>query len=162
MNKIFLFILFIFFYKPLFSLEILCKFEEVYYNGQTNNGFILIKENKLRYEYAAKNLFGLLLIEEQLYYYDNFDYKNIKKTNQNKELVTQLLEIFKKYPNIDNSYTVENFDIAIEKSKSAEFIYRLFVKSEKLNLSIYFNDCSEEPINDIFFKKNPVIRYYLK
>lgn len=161
MYKIF-FIIFIFFYKPILGLELLCKFEEVYLNGQTNNGFLLLKENKLRYEYAAQNLFGLLLVDNDLYYYDNFNYKNIKKTNQNKELVIELLQIFKTYPNIDTSYTVDTFDISIEKSKSSDFIYRLFVKSQKLNLSIYFNDCLEEPINDIFFQKNPVVKYYLK
>ena len=49
----------IFFILNAHSLEIECRFEEVYSDSTVQNGFLLIKGDKLRYEYYSENLFTL-------------------------------------------------------------------------------------------------------
>lgn len=142
------------------SIEYSCKFEEVYLDGQINNGFLLIKEDNLRYEYFAQNLYGLVLSKDELFYYDNKNLSNVKKTNQNKNLLKTVIEILNKYPNIDNSYEINNYKINIEKSSQSNFVYRLAISSQQLNMSIYFNDCKKTMISDIFFQIKPIIKYY--
>ena len=39
------------------SLEFSCDFEEVHANGTVNQGIVLLKQDKLRYEYLNKDLF---------------------------------------------------------------------------------------------------------
>lgn len=145
---------------PLMTFEYSCKFEEVYLDGHTNNGFLLIKENNLRYEYFNSNLYGLVLLNDDLFYYDNKNLSNIKKTNQSKNLLKTLVDILNKYPNIEDSYEVNDYKINIEKSNQINFIYRLAISSKQLNMSIYFNDCKKIMISDIFFQTKPVIKFY--
>ena len=52
------------FYKNLFSIELACNFEEVYQNGEIQQGIILIKDDKLRYQYNSKNLYTIIRNQE--------------------------------------------------------------------------------------------------
>ena len=51
----------------LYSLELKCTFEEVYSDGSVQNGFFLIKDNKLRYEYNSENLFTIFHNNERFF-----------------------------------------------------------------------------------------------
>ena len=42
------------------ALEIVCNFEEVYQNGDSQSGVMLIKNDKLRYQYDKKELYTLI------------------------------------------------------------------------------------------------------
>ena len=46
-----LFLIFLMNINSLFALEIKCNFEEVYQNGDNQIGSILIKNDKIRYQY---------------------------------------------------------------------------------------------------------------
>lgn len=148
------------FVKNSFALEMKCKFEEVYLNGQTTNGFILIKNENLRYEYFDKKLFGLIYKENQLFQFDNSKINNVRKINQQKELFESLHNLFKNYPNISNEYKINEYTINIFNSNVSNFIQRISIKSKKLNLSLYLVDCKKTSISDIFFNVSPAIRYY--
>lgn len=160
MIKIFYTLLLFMIGSPLMAIEYSCKFEEVYLDGQINNGFLLIKKNNLRYEYFNKNLYGLVLINDDLFYYDNKNLSNVKQTNQNKDLLKKVIDLLNEYPNIQDAYKINQFEISIEKSNQLNFIYRLAISSKQLNMSIYFNDCKPTEVSDIFFQTRPVIKYY--
>ena len=74
------------------SLEIECKFEEVYSDSSVQNGFLLIKGDKLRYEYYSKNLFTLFHNNNHEAVKNN-DIKVINKISQNTEIIEELLYI---------------------------------------------------------------------
>ena len=162
MNKIFYFsfLVFIYFSNLLNALEISCSFEEVYKNGETNNGFLLINGSNFRYEYFKDNLYGLILTKNELFYFEKKNMSNVRKTNQNKSLVISLLNIFETFPNISESYSIDGMNIGVKKNSSKNFIHRISIQSNKINMSIFFYDCKNTLIDNLFFKTSPVIRYY--
>ena len=162
MNKIFYltFIVFIYFSNLLNALEISCSFEEVYKNGESNNGFLLINGSNFRYEYFKDNLYGLILKNNDLFYFEKKNMSNARKTNQNKMLISSLLKIFESFPNINESYSIDGMNISVKKNVSKNFIHRISIQSNKLNMSIFFYDCKNTLVDNLFFKTSPVIRYY--
>ena len=67
MKKLMLFILIFSLHSNLIAKKIYCQFEEVYQNGETQQGQIFLSDEKLRYEYFDKNLFTLLFVNENLF-----------------------------------------------------------------------------------------------
>jgi len=59
----------------LYSFELKCTFEEVYSDGSVQNGFFLIKDKKLRYEYNSENLFTIFHNNERFFMVKNNFYK---------------------------------------------------------------------------------------
>ena len=55
------------------------------------------------------------------------------------------------YPSFQNSYLFKDKEIKFENNESSQFIKRLVIKSPKLNMSIYFNDCKEKEISNQLF-----------
>lgn len=157
----FIFLLFasLLFYKPLFSKSIKCEFEEVYKDKSTQRGFFLLKDKRLRYQYYDEKLFTLVYSNQGLYFAKNTDYQNIEEYESSKTIIPTLFEIYKDFPNIKNNYNLNDYEIIIEKNSENNFIKRLGVKSMKINLSIYFIDCEFKPINDLFFKVDPLFKY---
>lgn len=149
----------LFFYTPSFSENIKCEFEEVYMDSSIQKGFFLLKDNKLRYQYYDEKLFTLVYINQTLYFAKNNDYQNVEQYESAKTVIPTLFEIYKDFPNIQNTYNLNDYEINIEKNSKNNFIKRLGVKSNKVNLSIYFIDCQFKPINDLFFKVEPLFNY---
>ena len=145
-------LIFIFFFKTfnLFAIEVKCNFEEVYQNGETQQGIFFIKEDKLRYEYSNKNLFSIISNNNSFYLINLRNTSSVQKLNENTKLLEKLIKISLKYPNINNYYEDNGFKINIEKSQ-IKFIKRVSVRSNDLNMSINIFDCSFEKINNKYF-----------
>ena len=65
------------------ALEFSCDFEEVHSNGTVNQGVVLLKKDKLRYEYHNDDLFIIFVEGEETYLFD-------KKTNTSKNIKNNL------------------------------------------------------------------------
>ena len=101
----------------MFAIEVKCNFEEVYQNGETQQGIFLIKKDKLRYEYSNKNLFSIISNNNNFYLINLRNTSSVQKLDENTKLLEKLIKISLKYPNIDNYYEDNGFKINIEKSQ---------------------------------------------
>ena len=136
--------------------EFKCNFEEVYSNGEIQPGLLLIKKDKLRYEYLKKELFTLLFVNNKIFSIDNRDRKKAHVIEDQNNLINDIMKIYADFPNIKKSYVKNGkvFDIEISKEN---FIKRLAIKSNSLNLSIYFFDCLRGDIENKYFNFNPLM-----
>ena len=162
MNKITttIFLLTIFFMSfSLNSLEFSCDFEEVHANGTVNQGIVLLKEDKLRYEYLNKDLFIIFVDGKETYLFDKKKQK-VKNIKQNLDAIQTIMKLADKFPNIENDFEENNIKIQIEFNQNNNFIKRISIDSKRARLSLYLNNCLlDKPINNIFFKFNPVFKY---
>ena len=126
-----------------------CKFEEVYQNGDIQQGIILIKDNDVRYQYNDVELYTIIVKGENFILIDN-KYKNLQTLNENIDIFKILVDALKNYPNIENQYKNENALVNIERSSSS-FIKRISLISKDVNLSLNFMDCVELNINNEYF-----------
>ena len=144
-------ILFIFF--PLnfsFALEVKCNFEEVYQNSDIQQGIFFIKDRMLRYQYYDQDLFTIISKNNNFYLVNNRS-KTVQKINEKTEYLETLIKIISDFPNINDTYKSTNMTIKIEKSKS-QFIKRVSINSEELNLSINIMNCKYKEIKKIYFR----------
>jgi hypothetical protein len=65
--------------------------------------------------------------------------------------------IYNDYPNIEEFYEFKKMKFILEKSQEHNFLKRMSVISNKLNLSIFFNNCENIEIDKKFFKERLVI-----
>jgi len=162
MNKIITITFLIIFFFTSFSLnslEFSCDFEEVHTNGTVNQGVVLLKEDKLRYEYLNKNLFIIFVDGQETYLFDKKKQK-IKNIKQNLDAIRIIMKLANKFPNIENDFEENDLKIKIEFNKNINFIKRISIDSKRARLSLYLNNCLlDKPINNIFFKFNPVFKY---
>lgn len=158
MSKIFI-ILNIFFFSNAYSLELRCLFEEVYTDSSIQNGFFLVKDDKLRYEYHSENLFTLFHNHDQFFLVKNNDKEIINSINKNTEIIEELLKIASKYPNLENEYLSSDITIKLEKNLKGNFYKRISIASPQVNMSIYLNECMIEKIKDKYFSHNPFFEY---
>lgn len=149
----------LFFITNLYSLELKCNFEEVYTDGTVQGGFFLIKNQKLRYQYNAQNLFTIFHNHGQFYLVKNNDKEVINKLDENTEIVEELLNIANKYPQIENEYKSNDIAIKLEKELKGDFFKRISIITPKVKLSVYLNNCQNVAINDRFFTHNPFFDY---
>jgi len=126
-----------------------CQFEEVYQNGDIQQGIILIKDNDVRYQYDDVELYTIIVKGENFILIDN-KYKNLQTLNENIDIFKILVDALKNYPNIENQYKNENALVNIERSSSS-FIKRISLISKDVNLSLNFMDCVELNINNEYF-----------
>jgi hypothetical protein len=155
----FLFFIPFFFISNLSALELKCNFEEVYADGSIQNGYFLIKSQKLRYEYSTERLFTIIYNNNQSFLIRNNDRQIINKISENTEIIEELLNISKKYPDIETEYIVDDLIIKIEKALMGDFIKRILINSPKIKVSIYFNDCHKTKIQNKYFSHNPFFEY---
>lgn len=142
-----------------YSKSMKCQFEEVYKTGEVNFGKLYIQENKLRYEYEEDNLYTIIYdFYGNLYSVLNDNNKKIQAIERNKNLFTTLINLTKDYPNIPNKLLLEGMEINIENSQNSKFIKRIAVKSDQLNVSIFFYDCIAQEINHKLFIVSPFIK----
>ena len=144
--------LILFFLKinSVYALEVKCNFEEVYGNGEVQQGLFFLKNQKLRYEYFDKNLFTIIAKNKNFFLINQSHNNNVSKINKNTEILDAFMNIASEYPNIKNKYRYNDAIIIIEKSSNS-FIKRISINAENLNLSINLIDCNFEKIHDNYF-----------
>ena len=158
MIKFLIFLHFIF-VTNLYSLELKCTFEEVYSDGSVQNGFFLIQDKKLRYEYNSENLFTIFHNNERFYLVKNNDKEVINTLKENTEIIRELLNIANNFPNIEEEYMSEDLNIKLEKNANGDFFKRISIASTKVKMSIYLNNCENSKINSRYFIHNPFFDY---
>ena len=143
----------------LYALEFSCDFEEVHSNGTVNQGIVLLKKDKLRYEYHDEDLFIIFVEGEQTYLFD-------KKTNTSKNIKNNLdsiqiiMKLANQFPYIKKDFKEKDTHIKIELNSQNNFIKRISIDSKRARLSLYLKNCIlDKTINNIFFKFNPVFEY---
>ena len=150
--------LFLLIYKISFSLEMSCVFEEVYQNGEIQQGFFLIKDDKFRYEYYSKNLFTIIHNQNLFFLIENRNKSEYFKLTENTQILEAILNVIKDYPNFEKDYYFEDIKIGIETSNK-NIIKRIIILSNENNLSVYINDCDFSPIKNLFFTYSPLFEY---
>lgn len=154
------FIIYLLFTLNTYAIEVFCKFEEVYVDGTTQQGFFLIKDELLRYQYNNKALYTIFKNEDGFYLVENQDKSKFRRVNNNTEILQELIQLGKIYPNIQENYYLQDKEIILFKSKQINFLKRLVIKSDNLNLSVYFKDCKLQTIHKSYFRHRPVIEYH--
>lgn len=156
----YIFISYFFSIKLSVALEGQCRFEEVYKNGETTSGLLIASNEKIRYEYFDPNLFTIIYSDQKVYLINNKFYEKSELINDSRaHLFKKLASIALIYPNIEENLKFDDLLIDIEKSTNVLFPKRIGIKSNKINLSIYLYDCTSKPINQLFFKINPMFEY---
>ena len=148
MKKIILFSLF--YFNSLFAVELKCNFEEVYKNGEVQEGLIMLKDDMLRYQYLKDSLYTIISKNNKFYLIRN-DSKTVQKLSENTSLLESFINLASDYPDIEDMYTYEDVVVKVERS-SAKFIKRLSIKSDAVNLSINIFNCKFEQIDKKYFK----------
>ena len=148
MKKIILIILFPLNY--LFAIEATCNFEEVYQNGEIQQGVFLIKNQMFRYQYYDQYLFTIISKKNNYYLVKN-NTKTVQKIDKNTDTIQALVDIISDFPNLKDTYNYNKSIIKIEHS-SNKFIKRVSIISEKLNLSINVLNCNFDKIEKKYFK----------
>lgn len=152
--------LFVFFniFKNIYAIELFCKFEEVYKNGDIQQGIFLVKDDKFRYEYNSKNLYTIIHNQNIFLLIENRDTTKFLKIDKNTEVLEAILKIIQDYPDFKNNYHLDNATIKLEFNNNRS-IKRIVVLSNKINLSVYINDCESILIKNMYFSYSPFFRY---
>ena len=146
-----LLIIFLFLTNLSFAVEVSCNFEEVYGNGDTQQGILLLKNQNLRYEYYDKELYTIIARDENFFLIHRAHKNNVQKITENTILLETFINISSEYPNIKKNYMIEDIKIMIEKSAD-KFIKRISVNSDSVNVSINLVDCNFNNIDRKYFK----------
>ena len=92
--------------KLIAAQDISCRFEEVYSNGQTQEGHILYTKNKIRYQYLRDDLFSIFYSKLWKWKVLKNDTKQeINISQKNLELMMKVKDIFDDFPNIEKIYS---------------------------------------------------------
>lgn len=159
--KYFLFILFLF-SKNLLALEVSCLFEEVHQSGDAHQGYLIVKNDKFRYQYFSQNLYTIIYKENLFFYVENRDKTKYFKITKETEILEAIVKIINDFPNIKNEYYLKDNLIKVEYSKTEKIIKRIIVFSNQINMSVYLKDCKYIPIKDLYFSWSPFWDYRLK
>jgi len=141
-----------------YTKPITCSFEEVYENGEQQQGYFFFQNNKIRYEYLNKNLYTILFINNNFYLIENLDRKKIQLVPENNTAFPILSEIFLSFPNLKQTYKNKDYEVNIEESSNI-FLKRVVIKSIDMNVSIYFINCNNDNLNEELFNFNPFLEY---
>lgn len=148
-----------FFYNITLSSQLKCNFQEVYQDGQIQNGILFLGSNQIRYQYNDEKLFTLIYHNNEiLYSVSNQNSSELDQINHNKEIFKTILDI-KDNNNISETLHLDGMQVDIEKNKKDKFVKRLAIKSKDLNMSIFFIDCIEKEIDKKLFYVNPFYEY---
>ena len=144
-------IIFLFISNLSFAVEVSCNFEEVYGNGDTQQGILLLKNQNLRYEYYDKELYTIIARDENFFLIHRAHKNNVQKITENTILLETFINISSEYPNIKKNYIIDDIKIMIEKSVN-KFIKRISVNSDSVNVSINLMNCNFNNIDRKYFK----------
>lgn len=136
----------------------ICNFEEVYKNGQIQQGFFLLKDKELRYEYTNHNLYKIFFLNEKIFVIENQNPSKFQELNTEGSVIPIIFDIYKDFPKFKKKYHKKGYKILVEKNNN-NFIKRLSIQSSRVNVSIYFIDCISEEIDEKYFRIKPVLEY---
>jgi len=139
------------------GIEMRCDFEEVYLDGSVQQGILLLKEDKIRYQYKDLNLYTLLY-SDHLYLVQNQDRNGFQKLEEKSFLFKEIINIFSDFPNFNETYRKDDLYIKVDKS-SDHFIKRIGIISNDVTLSINILNCKNERIFDRYFRHFPLEPY---
>ena len=137
--------------NSLFAIEVKCNFEEVYQNGEVQQGVFFLKGKALRYQYHGEDLYTIIAKNNYYYLVNNFNTNTVHKVTENTELIKNFIEISSNFPDIENQYDKDGLKVKIEKSNK-KFIKRISIQSDKMNLSINLINCTFDNINKKYFR----------
>ena len=120
---------------------------------------LFIKEDKLRYEYLDQNLYTIIVKNKEYFLILNNHKDSFSKLEENTEMIDEISNILLDFPNI-KIYTQEHYTYIIEKN-SNNFIKRVAIKSNDLNISINIFNCETKAIEDKYFMHFPLRKYPL-
>ena len=156
--KLFLILFFLFWSLKAYSLSIKCDFEEIYQTGEIQQGFFLLKNKNLRYEYFNKNLYTILYLDNRLFVSENTNRLKTQIIENRDTVLPYIMKIYDDFPDIKKHYSINNYDINID-TNNDNFIKRIGINSNELKLSIYFINCKKKNLLDKYFDFNPIINY---
>ena len=136
----------------------ICNFEEVYKNGQTQQGFFLLNDKKLRYEYSNYDLYKIFFLNEKIFVIENKNPSKFQELSTEGSVIPIIFDIYKDFPNFKKNYRKNGYRIIVEKNNN-KFIKRLSIQSSRVNVSIYFIDCVLGKINEKYFRIKPLSEY---
>ena len=145
--------------KNLFAMEISCIFEEVHQNGDSHQGYLIVKDKKFRYQYLSNNLYTIIHKEDLFFYIENRDKSKYFKINESTEVLEAVVEIINDFPDVKNEYFLKDAHIKVEYSKSEKIIKRIIILSNQINMSVYLKDSKYDPIKNIYFSWSPFWEY---
>ena len=143
--------------NSLFAVEVTCNFEEVYKNGEVQEGILMLKNNLLRYQYTKDSLFTIISKQNQFYMIKN-DSKVVQKISKNTESLINFMKMASDFPNINDTYRDNNLVIKVEKSE-INFIKRLSIQSDEVNLSVNIFNCNFDKVDKKYFKHFNFVEY---
>ena len=139
-----------------FAFDINCKFEEVYADSSVQNGTLLISDEDMRYQYDDQNLFTIFKKKDNFFFVEHVNKASFKKLSSEKALVLSNFSIIaKEFPDINDRYFFDDMTISLELKNNYNFVHRISILSNALNMSIYFYDCKKEKIDNKFFQYFP-------
>lgn len=154
--RVLIFILFFLGMSPLNAIQVFCDFEEVYSNGDVQNGLILVNEQKIRYEYLDPALYTIFANKELFFLVEN---NSTEVFHQIKDEDLGFFQEIKKnistFPNVESSYENKDYKVKFELNYDKSFFKRVSVNSKSLSMSIYFNNCKKKIIENIYFRHSP-------
>ena len=89
---------------------------------------------------------------------ENRDTTKFFKIDKDTEVLEAILKIINDYPDFKNNYYLDDASIKLEFTND-NFIKRIALLSDKINLSIYINDCETPIIKNIYFSYSPFFKY---
>jgi len=145
-----LILLFSFYLNSLHAIEVTCNFEEVYKNGDVQEGVLMLSNSFLRYQYTKENLFTIISKQNQFYLVRN-DSKVVQKLSENTKSLENFMNLASDYPDINDTYKDNDLIINVEKSEN-KFIKRLSIQSDEVSLSVNIFNCNFDKINKKYFR----------
>lgn len=127
-----------------------CEFEEVYQDGSIQSGQILYSDGLLRYQYDDNQLFTIIFNND--YFAIRNDNRKIVNKLENDDILNELKSIINNYPKIKKIYKKNDIKIELYESIENNFLKRISINSLKVNLSIYFINCSFDKIPKKYFQ----------
>ena len=147
----------LFFFKNVSALQINCKFEEVYEDGSIQNGMVLINDKQIRYEYFNQSLYTIIKNNTGLFLVSNYEKKKSERIFD--PVINEIFSIYDDFPNLKSTYINENFEAKVYFSNEHVFLSRISILSNRAKLSIYFNNCVNKEIKELYFRVNPLHDY---
>ena len=117
----------------------------------------MLKDMLLRYQYSKDNLFTIISKQNQFYLVRN-DSKVVQKLSKNTESLRNFMNLASDYPDINEIYQDNDLVIKVEKSES-NFIKRLSIKSNEVNLSVNIYNCDFSHIDKKYFRHFNFVEY---
>ena len=150
---------FIFINSNLFADEFKCYFEEVYPQGDTQQGIILVKNNNIRYQYFSEQLFTIFFDQINMITVDNTSPHDWRYSNDKKSLFDSIDFYAISQLDQSTSFDKDGYSIKLDKNINNDFIKKISILSSNFNVVIYLNDCVRLNIENKFFDYTSYLNY---